>query len=215
MPRPSAEAASRPTIRFVAVKSEDQQAQAMVFRTRDLLVRQRTQTINALRGHLAEHGVIARQGLPQIGQLVTAIDDAATRLPSTVRELGPLLLDQIAWLDTKIAGPAKAIRAAAAQDEEVTRLTSMPGISPICAMAIRAFAPALEGFGSCGFPESHAASFALFAYASSWLKCHHPVVFCAALLNAQPMGFCAPAQIVRDAQEHGVEVRPVCINASR
>jgi error-prone DNA polymerase len=73
----------------------------------------------------------------------------------------------------------------------------------------------LEGFGSYGFPESHAASFALIAYASSWLKCWHPDVFCAALLNAQPMGFYAPAQIVRDARDHGVEVRPVCVNTSR
>ena len=73
----------------------------------------------------------------------------------------------------------------------------------------------IEGFGSYGFPESHAASFALIAYASSWLKCHHPDVFCAALLNAQPMGFYAPAQVVRDAREHGVEVRPLCVNASR
>ncbi|AKM11100.1 error-prone DNA polymerase [Croceicoccus naphthovorans] len=73
----------------------------------------------------------------------------------------------------------------------------------------------LEGFGSYGFPESHAASFALIAYASAWLKCWHPDVFCAALLNSQPMGFYAPAQIVRDAQQHGVEVRPVCVNASR
>jgi error-prone DNA polymerase len=73
----------------------------------------------------------------------------------------------------------------------------------------------LEGFGSYGFPESHAASFALIAYASSWLKCHHPDVFCAALLNAQPMGFYAPAQIVRDARDHGVDVRPVCVNTSR
>jgi error-prone DNA polymerase len=73
----------------------------------------------------------------------------------------------------------------------------------------------LEGFGSYGFPESHSASFALIAYASSWLKCHHPDVFCAALLNAQPMGFYAPAQIVRDASNHGIDVRPVCINASR
>ena len=71
----------------------------------------------------------------------------------------------------------------------------------------------IEGFGSYGFPESHAASFAKIAYASSWMKCHHPDIFCAALLNAQPMGFYAPAQIVRDAREHGVEVRPVCINA--
>jgi error-prone DNA polymerase len=73
----------------------------------------------------------------------------------------------------------------------------------------------LEGFGSYGFPESHAASFALIAYASAWIKCWHPDVFCAALLNAQPMGFYAPAQIVRDAEAHGVEIRPVCINASR
>src|SRR5690606_14422371 len=73
----------------------------------------------------------------------------------------------------------------------------------------------IEGFGSYGFPESHAASFALIAYASSWMKCHHPDVFCAALLNAQPMGFYAPAQIVRDARAHGVEVRPVDVNHSR
>jgi len=73
----------------------------------------------------------------------------------------------------------------------------------------------LEGFGSYGFPESHAASFALIAYASSWVKCWHPDAFCCALLNAQPMGFYAPAQIVRDARDHGVEVRPVCVNASR
>ncbi|MGN7871783.1 error-prone DNA polymerase [Paracoccus sp. 22332] len=73
----------------------------------------------------------------------------------------------------------------------------------------------LEGFGSYGFPESHAASFALLAYASAWLKCRHPDAFCAALLNSQPMGFYAPAQIVRDARDRGVEVRPVCVNASR
>lgn len=73
----------------------------------------------------------------------------------------------------------------------------------------------LEGFGSYGFPESHAASFALIAYASAWMKCHHPDIFCAALLNSQPMGFYAPAQLVRDARNHGVVVRPVCINASR
>ncbi len=73
----------------------------------------------------------------------------------------------------------------------------------------------LEGFGSYGFPESHAASFALIAYASNYIKCHFPDVFCAALLNSQPMGFYAPAQIVGDARAHGVEIRPVCINRSR
>ncbi len=72
----------------------------------------------------------------------------------------------------------------------------------------------IEGFGSYGFPESHAASFALIAYASSWMKCHHPDVFACALLNAQPMGFYAPAQIVRDVRQHGVEVRPVSVNDS-
>ena len=72
----------------------------------------------------------------------------------------------------------------------------------------------IEGFGEYGFPESHAASFAILVYNSSWLKCYYPDVFAAALLNAQPMGFYAPAQIVRDAQEHGVEVRPIDVNAS-
>ena len=72
----------------------------------------------------------------------------------------------------------------------------------------------IEGFGTYGFPESHAASFALLVYASAWFKCHYPDVFAAALLNSQPMGFYAPAQIVRDAREHGVSVRPVDVNAS-
>ena len=89
-------------------------------------------------------------------------------------------------------------------------------------MVARGYEPALaercfrqiEGFGDYGFPESHAASFALLAYVSSWLKCHHPDAFACALLNAQPMGFYAPAQIVRDAREHGVDVRPADVNAS-
>ncbi len=72
----------------------------------------------------------------------------------------------------------------------------------------------VKGFGEYGFPESHAASFALLVYVSSWLKCHHPDVFCAALLNSQPMGFYAPAQIVRCAQEHGVEVLEADVNLS-
>jgi error-prone DNA polymerase len=72
----------------------------------------------------------------------------------------------------------------------------------------------IEGFGSYGFPESHALSFARLVYVSSWIKCHHPAVFACALLNSQPMGFYAPAQIVRDAREHGVEVRAVDVNAS-
>ena len=72
----------------------------------------------------------------------------------------------------------------------------------------------IEGFGEYGFPESHAASFALLVYVSAWLKCHYPAVFACALLNSQPMGFYAPAQIVRDAAEHGVELLPVDVNLS-
>jgi error-prone DNA polymerase len=72
----------------------------------------------------------------------------------------------------------------------------------------------IEGFGTYGFPESHAASFAHLVYVSAWLKCHHPAAFACALLNSQPMGFYAPAQIVRDAREHGVAVRGVDVNAS-
>jgi error-prone DNA polymerase len=72
----------------------------------------------------------------------------------------------------------------------------------------------VQGFSEYGFPESHAASFALLVYASSWLKCYYPAEFCAALLNSQPMGFYPPAQLVRDAKEHGVEVRPVDVNVS-
>ena len=72
----------------------------------------------------------------------------------------------------------------------------------------------IQGFGSYGFPESHALSFARLVYVSSWIKHYHPAIFAAALLNSQPMGFYAPAQIVRDAQENGVEVRPIDVNAS-
>jgi error-prone DNA polymerase len=93
----------------------------------------------------------------------------------------------------------------------------------IAGMAARGYTPEfaentfrqIEGFGSYGFPESHAASFALIAYASAWMKRHHPDVFCCALLNSQPMGFYAPAQVVSDARAHGVLIHPVSVNDSR
>jgi error-prone DNA polymerase len=72
----------------------------------------------------------------------------------------------------------------------------------------------IEGFGEYGFPESHAASFALLVYASAWIKCRYPDVFCAAILNSQPMGFYQPAQLVRDARQHDVEIRAVDVNFS-
>lgn len=90
-----AEAASRPTMRFVTVKTEEQQARSAVFRTRDLLVRQRTQLINALRGHLAEHGVVAPQGPAHLKTLAAAIADPSQSLPILVRDIGNLYLEQI------------------------------------------------------------------------------------------------------------------------
>ncbi len=143
------EAALRPTMRFVAVKGEEQQARAMLFRTRDLLVRQRTQTINALRGHLAEFGVIAPQGKAHVGRLASAVEDAASPLPEPVRALGTLLLGQIVDLDVKIAGLEKEIHIQAREDEDAARLMTIPGIGPITAMAIQACAPPMESF-RCG-----------------------------------------------------------------
>src|SRR5471030_2549435 len=104
-----AEAASRPTMRFVAVKTEEQQARAMLFRTRDLLVRQRTQLINALRGQLSEYGVVAPQGPANVAILAQAIDDMTPSLPLLVVELARVYLDQIDGLSQKVAELEKAI----------------------------------------------------------------------------------------------------------
>ena len=133
-------------MRFVAVKTEEQQARGMLFHPRDLLVRQRTQTINALRGHLAEFGVIAPQGVAHVGRLASALEDPRPGLPGPVRELGGLLLDRIADLDAKIDGLEREVRARARQDEEAAQLMTIPGIGPIGAMAIQAFAPPMESF---------------------------------------------------------------------
>lgn len=116
------EAASRPTMRFVAVKSEAQQARAMLFRTRDLFVRQRTQLINALRGHLAEHGVVAAHGPAHVKRLADAIANDDSCLPIAVRELGELLLEQIAVLDEKTRDLDKRLRDAAGRDGATKRV---------------------------------------------------------------------------------------------
>ena len=110
------EAAQRPTMHFVAVKTEAQQAQAMLFHTRDLLVRQRTQTINVLWGHLAEFGVVAPQGRAKIRQLVGVLEDGNCGLPEAVVELGRLLLERIDDLDEKIHGPDRRLRASAREN---------------------------------------------------------------------------------------------------
>lgn len=143
-----AEAASRPTMRFVTVKSEAQQGQGMIFRTRDLLVRQRTQTINALRGHLAEFGIVAPQGAARVDRLAQAVDETAAGLPDIVRDLARLLLEQIATLTTRIAGLDKELRRCARQDEYAARLMTIPGVGVICATAVQAFCPSMDSFKS-------------------------------------------------------------------
>ena len=140
------EAAQRPSMRFVAVKGAAQQARAMLLRTRDLLVRQRTQTINALRGHLAEFGVVAPQGRVHVRRLALALEEPGCGLPAPVRALGALLLEQIADLDAKIADLEKEIRVHARRDEEAARLMTIPGVGPICATATQACAPPMESF---------------------------------------------------------------------
>src|SRR5688572_4075776 len=96
------EAAQRPTMRFVAVKSEEAQAAAMVFRTRDLLVRQRTQAINALRGHLAEFGVITAKGPAHVDRLIAALDDPASELPEAARAVLRVLVEELGALDRRV-----------------------------------------------------------------------------------------------------------------
>ena len=120
------EAAQRPTMHFVAVKSEAQQAQAMLFHTRDLLVRQRTQTINALRGHLAEYGIVAPQGRARIRDLVAVLEAGDCGLPKAVVELGRLLLGRIDELDEKINGLDRELRTSARENEETACLMTIP-----------------------------------------------------------------------------------------
>jgi len=141
-----AEAASRPTMRFVAVKSAEQQAAGMVFRTRDLLVCQRTQTINALRGHLAEFGLAAPSGRVNCSRLEEAIEAPDCDLPAPVIELARLLLAQIAQLSRKIAILEQEIRVRSQGESVASRLTSIPGVGPITAAALEAMAPPAETF---------------------------------------------------------------------
>lgn len=141
-----AEAASRATMRTVAVKTEEQQALAMLFRTRDMFVRQRTQLINALRGHLAEHGVVAAQGVAKVAELEMVIEDSGTKLQPLVVELAREHIEQIATLTEKIDRLESVVRREAGREATARRLRTMPGVGPVTAMAILAFAPSLEEF---------------------------------------------------------------------
>lgn len=142
------EAAQRPGMRFVTVKTEAQQAAGMVFRTRDLLVRQRTQLVNALRGHLAEYGWVAPRGLAQVALLADLLDEEemASSLPDAARTMLRVMTDMLAGLDDRIADLDKEIARRAREDEMARRLMTIPGIGPIAATAIVALAPPAETF---------------------------------------------------------------------
>ena len=140
------EAAQRPGMRFVPVKTEAQQANGVVFRARDLVVRQRTQCINALRGHLAEYGYVVPQGITHAPSLVAHVEDPNTPLPESARAVLKVLIstfkalgEQLEMLDAEISRRSKA-------DPVARRLMTIPGIGPIAATAITALVPAPEGF---------------------------------------------------------------------
>ena len=141
------EAAQRPSMRFVAVKTEAQQAAALVFRTRDLLVRQRTQLGNAIRGHLAEYGWVAPKGAAHLAMLADLLDDEiGDTLPEAARPMFAMMVDMLADLDRRIAELDKEVARRAREDEVARRLMTIPGIGPITATAIAAIAPPAETF---------------------------------------------------------------------
>jgi transposase len=140
------EAVQRPTMRFVAVKSEAAQAATIVFRTRDVLVRQRTQIINALRGHLAEFGLVVAQGPAHVATLVMAIQDQDYPLPEAARSILGVLVDMLTLLDEKIKPLDLEIARRAKEDDLARRLMSVPGVGPVIATAVAALAPPPETF---------------------------------------------------------------------
>lgn len=141
-----AEAASRPSMRFVAMKSAESQGQAMVLKTRDLLTTQRTQTINALRGHLAEHGIIAPKGPQHLPRLEQEFAAAAVILPATVVALCRMLFDLIAQVTERIDALTRQLRRIARENDTARRLMTMPGIGPVTAVALATLAPPQEVF---------------------------------------------------------------------
>ena len=140
---------NRPTMRFVAVKSEEAQAEAAVFRTRGLLVRQRTQLVNALRGQLMEFGIVAAKGLAKVEELQQEMEQAKNLLPEGIVRSAQLLCAQIDGVTVEIEALDREIKDRARQQEELKRLMTIPGVGPTCAMAVCAFAPPMETF-RCG-----------------------------------------------------------------
>jgi transposase len=143
------EAAQRPTMRFVAPKSEQTQAAALVFRARDLLVKQRTQIINALRGHLAEFGLVVAKGPAHVPHLVRAVEDPDEPIPETARPILQMLVEALHRLDEQIAHLDREVAQRAKENETARRLMTIPGVGPVTAVALAALAPPAETF-KCG-----------------------------------------------------------------
>ena len=143
------EAVIRKTMRFVPIKTAEQQADAMVLKTRALLVQQRTQSVNALRAHLAELGIIAAGGLPSVAALMTIVRGGEdTRLPAAARFALMAVADQIDSLADQIYKLERAIVTEAKRDEDMRRLTTIPGVGAITAATIKALVPDPGGFKS-------------------------------------------------------------------
>jgi transposase len=140
------EAAQRPTMRFVAPKSAEAQGAAVIFRTRDLLVRQRTQLINALRGHLGEFGYIARQGAGHSGRLIEVVRDPGSDLPAEARAVLLVIVEALETLHAKVVALDRAIAARARNNEVARRLMTIPGVGPVVATAMVALAPPANTF---------------------------------------------------------------------
>lgn len=135
------EAASRPTMRFVAVKSEERQGVAVMLRTREMLIRQRTQTINALRGHLAEFGVIIPKGTSNVAKLMSRVSDPEAALPGVARAALNYLTDSLLRLEDQVRDLDREIAGRAKENETARRLMTIPGIGPLIAVAMVALAP--------------------------------------------------------------------------
>lgn len=142
------EAAQRPGMRFVAVKDEAQQASAAVFRARDLLVRQRTQLINALRGLVGEYGWVAPQGRLRVAQLMADIEDPGCALPAAARDVFLVMIEAIRALDGRIDGFDREIARRAKVDQDAKRLVTIPSVGPVIATAVVALAPPAQSFRS-------------------------------------------------------------------
>ena len=141
-----AEAALRPTMRFVEPKTAEQQARAVVFRAREQLLKQRTEAINALRGHLYEFGHIAPEGIGYLPRLAQVVEDPGSGLPDLARDICRMVLEQVELLTVRLTALTAKIAALSKQAAMPRQLQTMPGVGPIGALAIETFAPPMDQF---------------------------------------------------------------------